>query len=360
MLRKLLAWAQRNERHLGGIVFVAGFITDIVTFVFLDISLVNLVFAAYLAIAASAVFLGHALASTAPARPSVLRRTLLVVLPLLAQYLIGNLLSGFLIFYTKSAVLLASWPFLLLLALVFIGNEWFRRYKDRIAFISVLLYFTAYAYAIFALPLLLRSLGPVVFLGSTALALAAFGIYLALLWRVGSARLLPSLRPMLAGVACVTTLVVGAYFTGAIPPIPLTLKDEGVAHSIRREAGDYVLAVEPERPWFDPRPSVVHAVPGAPVYAYSAVFAPIRFSASVVHEWQYKDAESGKWVTRSRVPFAIAGGREEGYRGYSQIANPTPGAWRVLVKTPSNQVIGQIRFDVERTETPPVVYDEIR
>lgn len=359
MIRKLLAWAQRNERHLGGIVFVAGFITDLVTFVFLDISLVNLVFAVYLAIAASAVFLGHVLASTAPANPSVLRRSLLVILPLVAQYLIGNLLSGFLIFYTKSAVILTSWPFLILLAAIFFSNEWFRKYKDRIAFITVLLFFTTYAYAVFALPLFVRSLGPLVFLGSTILSLVAFGLFLLALWKVGSARVLPSLKPILGGCMAITVLIVASYFTGLIPPIPLTLKDGGIYHSVRREAGNYVVTGEETRAWFDPRPDVVHAAPNAPLYAFSAVFAPIRFAATVVHEWQYKDPETGSWVTKSRIPFAMAGGRAEGYRGYSQIANASPGSWRVRVKTPSGQVIGVLRFDV-KPGAPPAVREEIR
>ncbi|MES2931677.1 MAG: DUF2914 domain-containing protein [Patescibacteria group bacterium] len=360
MIRKVLAWAQRNERHLGALVFIWGFITDIITFVFLDISLVNIVFAAYLGLAASAIFLTHFLASHPPEKPSIRHKSALVLLPLVAQYLIGNLLSGFLIFYTKSSVFLASWPFLILIALIFIGNEWFRRYKDRITFMAVLLFFTAYSYAIFALPLFVLSLGAFVFLGSTAIALVSFGIFLALLYKAGRMKLRESILPIIGSCLLITVLVSSAYFSGLIPPIPLTLKEGGIYHSVGRVDGQYVLEGEEEQPWFDIRTRVVHVTPGESLSAFTAVFAPIRFGTVVVHRWQRYNEEKGAWVTQSKVAFPIAGGRTEGYRGYSETGNPLPGEWRVRVETENGQVIGQMRFRLERTETPPVLHEEVR
>lgn len=360
MVKRTLAWAQRNERHLGAVVFVWGFITDIIAFVFLDIAVVNIVFAVYLALAALAIFLGHLLSSRAPAHPSVRYRSALVLLPLVAQYLIGNLLSGFLIFYTKSSVLGASWPFLVLLAVIFIGNEWFRKYKDRITFMAVLLFFTAYAYAIFALPLFVRALGPFIFLGSTAIALGAFGLYLLLLYRAGRMKLAESVLPIIGSSLVITVLVVSAYFSGLIPPIPLTLKEAGIYHSIERSTAGYQLTGERERAWYDPRPQVLHLAPGEPLAAFAAVFAPIRFGAVVVHRWQRYDEESRAWVTQSRISFPIAGGRLEGYRGYSEIPSPVPGEWRLRVETENGQIIGQRRFRVERASAPPELFETVR
>jgi len=360
MIQKVLAWAQRNERHLGALVFLWGFITDIITFVFLDISLVNILFAAYLCLAALAILLGHFLSSHPPEKPSVRYKSALVLLPLLAQYLIGNLLSGFLIFYTKSSVLLASWPFLILIAAIFIGNEWFRRYKDRITFMAVLLFFTTYAYAIFALPLVVLSLGAYVFLGSTAISLVSFAMFLVLLSRAGRLKLAESVLPIIGSSLLITVLVSSAYFSGVIPPIPLTLKEGGIYHSVERIEGQYVLQGEKERPWYDLRTRVVRIAPGESLSAFTAVFAPIRFGTTVVHRWQRYNEEKGAWVTQSKIAFPIAGGRSEGYRGYSETANPLPGEWRVRVETENGQVIGQMRFRLERAQTPPVLYEEIR
>jgi len=360
MVRKVLAWAQRNERHLGALVFVGGFITDIVTFVFLDISLVNIVFAVYLGLAALAIFLGHFLSAHPPEKPSIRYKSALVLLPLVAQYLIGNLLSGFLIFYTKSSVLGASWPFLILIALIFIGNEWFRRYKDRITFMAVLLFFTTYAYAIFALPLYMRSLGAVVFIESTVLALVSFGIFLLLLYRAGRMKLAESVLPIIGSSLLITVLVSSAYFSGLIPPIPLTLKEGGVYHHVERREGQYLLQGEGSRPWYDLRPQVLHTAPGESLSAFTAVFAPIRFGTVVVHRWQRYNEEKNVWVTQNKIAFPIAGGRAEGYRGYSESANPLPGEWRVRVETENGQVIGQMRFRLERASSPPILYEEIR
>lgn len=359
MVKRILAWAQRNERHLGAVVFFWGFITDIITFVFLDISIVNVVFAVYLALAAFAVFLGHLLSSRASANPSVRYRSALVLLPLAAQYLIGNLLSGFLIFYTKSSVLGASWPFLVLLAAIFIGNEWFRKYKDRITFMAVLLFFTVYAYAIFALPLFLRALGPVIFLSSTAIALVTFGLYLSVLYRAGKMKLAQSVLPIIGSSLVITVLVVSAYFSGVIPPIPLTLKEAGIYHGVERQGAGYLLRAEPRRPWYDPRPQLLHVAPGQSLSAFTAVFAPIRFGAVVVHRWQRYNEEKGAWVTQSRISFPIAGGRAEGYRGYSEIAGPMPGEWRLRVETEGGQIIGQRRFTVERVGVSPTLHEEV-
>ncbi len=355
MIRRILAWAQRNERHLGAVVFFFGFVTDVIALVLLDVSFVLAASGLYLALAAIAVFLTHALSSWR-SHPSVRRRSIAVILPLLAQYLIGNLLSWFLIFYTKSAVLEASWPFLLILLLVFVGNEWFRKYKDRIAFIAVLLFFAAYAYTIFALPLFLRELGPWIFAGSTLVAILAFGIYLFLLSRV--AKLGRTLAPLIGSCLAIVALVVTAYFTGLVPPIPLALKDSGIYHSLAREGDRYVVMAEAGNAWWDPRPETIHAVPGQSLYAFSAVQAPIRFGATVVHRWQRYDEEAREWTTQSRIAFPIAGGRADGFRGYSEVGSVTPGEWRVRVETENGQIIGQMRFTAVRAANPPVLREE--
>ncbi|HWH16152.1 MAG TPA: DUF2914 domain-containing protein [Candidatus Paceibacterota bacterium] len=356
MVRRLLAWAQKNERHLGALVFVFGFLTDIIALVLLEVSVVLAVAGIYLALAALAVFLGH-LAAPWRDHPRAWRRSVTVLLPLLAQYLIGNLLSWFLIFYTKSATLEASWPFLILLALVFLGNEWFRKYKDRLAFVAVLLFFVGYAYAIFALPLLVGRLGPGVFLLSTGLAVGGLFLYLFLLAQASLPRRIGGLPQIIGASLAIVIVVVTSYFTGLIPPIPLSLKESGIYHSLTRTDQGYEVRGEAGRPWWDPRPDTIRAGSGTPLYAFSSVAAPSRFGAVVVHRWQRYDTESRAWVTTSRIAFPISGGRMEGYRGYSE-SSVTPGDWRVRVETENGQVIGQLRF--EAVGGTPILRAEVK
>ena len=360
-LNSVLGWIRRNERRLASVVFVAGFAGDLLTFTLLDLSFANLVFVAYLTLAAVATFLSHTISSRFDTEDAVWRRVLAVLAPLAAQYAIGALLSGILIFYTKSATLAVSWPFIAMLALVFLGNEVFRGYRAHLAFQTVLFFFTLYAYAIFALPLAIGEIGPWIFLGSTALASAAFMAFLGLLAWVGWERFRKTIRLIAVSSAGVVAVLVLCYFTSIIPPIPLTLRDSGIYHNVQHTKEGYVLLAEEERPWGEfYMPMTIHRAPGTPLYAFSAVFAPGTFSTVVAHEWEWYNPDTKKWVRQSLVAFPLSGGREGGYRGYSQIDGARPGSWRVSIQTPSGQVIGRIRFEVVETLTGPALHTELR
>ena len=352
--QRLLSWAARNERRLGAVLFAFGFFTDLLTFGLLPVGVVNWFFLTYLVLAAITTFGTH-LISVYRERDVWWRKTLAVLFPLGAQYALGGLLSGFVVFYTKSSVVAVAWPFLLILALVYFGNEYFRKHKEHLVFQTALFFFALYAYCIFALPLYLHSIGPWIFLGSTVLALAAFGLFLWLLRAVNKTRFKENFRLIRNAVAGIVLVVGGSYFLGAIPPIPLAMSDAGVYHSLTRTAGGYRASTEQPKEWWDLRTQVVHHVAGAPIYAYSAVAAPIQFSSTVVHRWQIQI--EGKWITENRISFPITGGREGGYRGYSVKENLTPGKWMVSVETEGGQVIGRIRFDIEKTGSSPALQE---
>ena len=69
------------------------------------------------------------------------------------QFALGGLWSAFLVFYTRGAVLAASWPFLLVLAAIFIGNELFKKYHSQLVFTAVLYFFALFSYAIVTVPI---------------------------------------------------------------------------------------------------------------------------------------------------------------------------------------------------------------
>ncbi|HWH07319.1 MAG TPA: DUF2914 domain-containing protein [Candidatus Paceibacterota bacterium] len=358
-LTSLLAWAKRNERHLSSLFFLSGFIGDIIAFTLLDVSIVNLVFAVYLGLAALAILVSHYLFSHYRDRGGRAVRTLSLLLPLFVQYAVGAILSGSLIFYTKSADVFVSWPFLVVLAIVFFGNEVFRNYREHLAFQTMLFFFGLYAYAIFALPLLLGRLGPQVFIFSTISAGLLMAAFLLVLYRVGQNRFRESFRAIVAGSATIVVAINIAYVTGLIPPLPLALKEASVHHQVTRVDGGYKLLHEPQKPWWEfYTPTTVHHVEGTPLSVYSAVYAPVRFSAAVVHVWEWFDESSGKWVEKSRVSFPVSGGREDGYRGYSEKSNPEPGKWRVSIRTPEGQTIGRTSFIVVKTANRPTLVEE--
>lgn len=360
-LHSVLAWARKYERHISGIAFVFGFIGDLFTFAYLDLPLANLAFIAYLVVAGFATFLSHIVSSRFSERDALWRRAASVLAPFVVNFTTGSLLSGVLIFYTKSATLSVSWPFIILLALVFLGNEVFRDYRSHLAFQTVLFFFSLYAYAIFALPLVIGRIGPIVFLESTAAAIAVFALFLFLLALAGWQRFKETFWLILGGTVFVLVVLVGSYFTSLIPPIPLTLRDSGVYHDIQHTNGDYALSAETERPWWQfYQPIVIHHVTGTPLYAFSSIFAPGGFSASVIHEWDRYDTVQKKWIPESTIAFPLSGGRSGGYRGYSEITNAPEGEWRVSIETISGQVIGRISFTVVDSTSEPALHTETK
>ena len=353
----ILSWVAANERKLGAALFAFGFLTDFFTFGILPIGIVNYIFMGYLALAAVSAIGAHVFAPYHES-PIWWKKALSVIFPLGAQYAFGGLLSGFVVFYTAHSVVLASWPFLIFIALIYIGNEYFRMYKQYLVFQTTLFFFTLYAYSIFGVPLVVGQLGPWIFLLSSVVAVLVFSAFLYVLYRANKARFRESFRNIVRACAVMLMTVSGSYFLGVIPPIPLVMKDAGVYHSLVKLSEGYQVTEEAPRDWWDLRTPVVHHEIGTYLYAYSAIQAPTRFGSTVVHRWERYDDTENDWITVSKVAFPISGGREGGYRGYSQKDAVPSGKWRVSVETANGQVIGRIRFDVESTDVQPALYEK--
>jgi hypothetical protein len=342
---RIIGWIQKRQHHISTLVFLGGFLLDIATLTFLDLQQVELLFTFYLVIVTIASFINH-LVDTKVNEENTPKfyKTASVISALTVQFFVSGLLSGFLIFYTKSSSLLISWPFLLLLALIFLGNEFLREYRYHLTFQTVLLYFSFYAFSIFAVPVFLGKLGPSIFLISTGIAIAALAAYLFFLRLLDTTRFRTFLMSTIIACTVCTGIVVGSYFLNLIPPLPLTLKDGGVYQSVVRTASGYDLAGGQTEKWWDPRtPQIVIASDGS-LSAYTSIFAPVAFTAGIEHEWDWYNPKSRTWEEQALIAFGLTGGREQGYRGYSTKTAVTPGSWRVKVMTQSGQVIGTLRF----------------
>ncbi len=354
-MKKLFKWIGRNERHISTAVFLGGFIIDNIAYERVDLPWVHTLFTGFLIAAALCIIVSHVLRRERPDAAPSTKNPLYTLIPIAAQFFLGALLSGCVIFYTRSAAFGVSWPFLLLLAIVFIGNEVFRKYRERLAFQCVLFFFTLYAYAIFALPIARGTVSSLIFVESGVVSVVTFALFLWLLSAISKKRFVESLRSITIWSAGLLVVVNVFYFTGLIPPLPLALRDAGVYHSIVRTGNSYQVATEAASSHFFST-QVVHHVPGTPLYAFSAIFAPVQLSAPIVHRWQKYDDAAGEWETIAAAAFSIAGGRDGGYRGYSMITDPTPGKWRVSIETDSGGVLGRVRFDVENVSIAPQLY----
>ncbi len=361
-LKKLFAWIQKNERHISTVVFFGGTTTDILTLSKVSISYGILLLGIYTGVAMIASVAEHYLYIHEETEGPFLRG-LRLILAFVAEFLIGCLLSGLLVFYSRSAAINVSWPFVLLLLAVLFGNEFMRDYKERLAFRSTLLFFTIYAYVVFTLPTLLHRIDPDSFLESSFVATGIFLVFLGALAYAGWKRLKESMWEIIVGVAAVLALVNGSYFMGIIPPLPLSLVDVGVYHGITHTSQGYEVQAETStHHWWDAaeiEPASVHLVPGESLSVFSSIFAPTTFSSAVIHRWDWYNPATRKWETRAEIAFGISGGRDGGYRGYSTLSNIAPGYYRVSIQTLTGQVIGRVYFNVFSAVAEPVLHTEV-
>src|SRR4029077_4411549 len=178
-----LNWAKAHERHLSALFMAGGFAFDSWAFGRIAHATPQAVFIVYLLVAGISIAVLHVLESRPDGRkPTDKTRTILVAV---MQFALGCLLSGFCVFYIRSASVTSSWPFLLAMAAIFIGNEYMRRYHSRLVFSALLFFFALYSYAILLVPLVIGRIGRLPFLASGVLALVIFFFFMRALAQLG-------------------------------------------------------------------------------------------------------------------------------------------------------------------------------
>ncbi len=333
------------ERHLSSASLVVGFGIDNLTLQRIDLLFENIILFSYICIAGFSILLFNL------HKGGVLRgsffNSLSTFLPLVIQFAFGGLFSGFVVFYSRSASLFTSLPFLAVLVGILIAGELIRGFYKRLSYQATVFFLALFSFLIFYVPILVKRMNAWVFLLSGILALCIFYI----LSRVLS-RLVPHITSanrvsVQRGVGGVFFLIVLFYFTNILPPIPLSLKDVGVYHNVERTARGYVLKQE-SLGFFDSLKlyEPVSFTPGSAIYVFSSLFAPTDLKTNIRHVWQYYDEEQGEWMTANTVSFPIRGGSDGGYRGYSLKQNVFPGKWRVQIATMSGQIVGVKKFRV--------------
>src|SRR5580698_8468851 len=181
-----IGWARKHERQISALSLAGGFAFDSLTFGRIDHAVTQAAFIVYLLVAGIAITVLHVLESRPDGKkPSDRTRTILVAI---TQFALGCLLSGFCVFYIRSASITSSWPFLLAMAAIFIGNEYMRRYHARLVFSALLFFFALYSYAILLVPVVAGRMGPRWFIASGGVAVLVFFCFMRALARLGHER----------------------------------------------------------------------------------------------------------------------------------------------------------------------------
>lgn len=346
---ELIRW---YERYVSPVSLLVGFAIDAVAVQALDIWLYSFVLLFHLVLAGSGILLLTLVQGGVLRHPYVL--SVSQFFPVVVQYAFGGLFSGFILLYSQSASFAVSWIFIVLLAALLIGNERFRRFYGTFPVQIGILYFALFSFLIFFVPILFSKIGHWTFVVSGIASVVALFGYLSLVSLItGTAA--EHRRAVIRGVFGIFICINALYFLGAIPPLPLALRDAGVFHSIERAGDRYQVTFEPLA-WYEfyrRYAPVFHRAPRESVYVYTAIFAPAGIATTILHEWQRYSAEESRWVTRSVYEFPITGGRGGGYRGYTERRDAEPGLWRVNVKTGYGQLIGRVSFEVESVDSRP-------
>lgn len=349
---RILEWVRRYERHLSAGAFFLGFLGDTLFLPRIDTWGAYAVLGVYLAITMIAIFLAQLEDMERGVGRYITRAR--PILTLITQFFFGSLMSAIFVYYSRSASLIDSAPFLIILFVIFVGNEIARNQLRRLEFQLAILFFILVMGMTFAVPVYLGRMGTIVFLFSQLLAVGVLTLYVLTLSLCAPQIVARGKQVFIGSVVGIIVVLNMLHFLQLIPPLPLSLRVGEVYHNVFRTAdGVYITLEEPatirERftQWY-PR---VH-VDGSPLYFFSAVFAPTSFATSIVHEWQQYDESREKWVTHHRITFPISGGRTLGYRGYSIGENITPGKWRVRVETPEGALLGSRRFIMIPVTTP--------
>ena len=358
-------WYAKNERIISTFSLIGGFVFNALTLTRVDEFMENFWVIVHLAVVGACIILLNRQENpetTDTRNPERLHFWLVTVL----QFTFGGLLSTFIVFYLRSAVLAIAWPFFLILVLAFVANESLKHHYSRVSFQIGFFFLSMYLFAIFIVPVLMHQISTQVFLMSGGLSVIALIGFIALLRKTTNVEIAKVRAELLSIVAGIFVVVNVFYFLNIIPPLPLALTDAGIYHSISRTTdGAYTVTLEPEsiREKLLTYISVYttfHTTSNSLVYAYSSIFSPLSFNTDVTHQWQKYDPTAKKWATEISVDLSVSGGRAQGYRTYSINSDLTDGKWRVNVLTPSGQLVGRMAFEVVLDGTPQTLLTETK
>jgi DUF2914 family protein len=351
----------RSQLSLSSVSLVGGFAFDAVTLKRIDMFWENFWVVVHLLVVAFCILWVSREENFVPERKGMATRLDSWLIHLL-QFFFGGLLSTFMVFYFRSGTFWVSWPFYLVLAAAFIANEKLKSWYERVEFQLSFFFLCLFCFLIFILPVVLHAMGRLVFLLSGVLSLGLWWLFVRFLRGRAQEGLAHHTQTVVATSAAIFVLINVLYFMNVIPPLPLSLQEAHVYHSIvRTEGGAYVVQAEKQGllGFFRLVPRF-HVTPGVPIYFYSAVFSPTSLNTEIVHEWQTYDSRRG-WITADRIALSVRGGRDGGYRTYSVKNGVKPAAWRVNVETPNGAILGRYRFNVlPQSGTPATLITELQ
>lgn len=342
-------------RHASTIIFVVGFFMDSFLLPSVDEPITKYLGLSYLIILALIFPLREWVISRNTASDA--ERRLFSLLTFGISFFSGSALSFVFVYAMRSAAFAVSWPLFLILLLCMFANEFISTHNYRFT-LDIAVYFIAIVfYSIFNVPIVFGEVNDFVFLVAIGIAVVVGLAFISVLRKTSETAESESARGFALAVG-IPMFVGMLYILNVIPAVPLSLKDDGIYHSITRtESGEYLGQKEVDNRFLaNYRRPVYHLTDqDTGVYFFSSVGAPAEVSAPITHVWEYYDETQKKWITSTTISFDLSGGRDGGYRAYSKKENLQPGLWRVTVKVDNNRIVGRKRFYIEKGTSAQVI-----
>lgn len=356
MFRRFIDKIPFVRNHFLTTMFILGFVMDNLTLNRVDQTFDNVVLAVYVLLAMVGIVTHYAgIAERLGERLSGFARKWA---PALMQYAFGGLLSGMLIFYGRSSAFFESWPYILFILIAIFGNETIKNREKRLVYNLSIFFIGLFSYVVLMVPVWTGKMGTLVFLTSGCISLFIMYWFFRLLTRIIPNFILLQKRFIVFSIGLIYVTFNFFYFANIIPPIPLSLKELGIYHTVIHNTDDsYSRTYEKPAWWLPFRKSdqTFHYAHGDALYCYASVFAPARLSTDIYHLWEYYDDAMQSWVERAKIPYSIKGGRGDGFRGYTFIENIREGSWRCTVETGRGQALGRETFTVVKGQRSEMV-----
>ena len=224
--QRWIAYIQKYERHAGIAALFSGFIFDTLTLGRPDELLGNLVLGSYIFVSAGCIIALSFYGRTKKIAP--------IFLLLFLQFCLGNIAGGLLVLYGQSGTFEGSFLFFGIFGIFVIANEFFRKQYELLNFHIGAWFFLILAYTALIVPVVLKQMGDNVFIGSVFFATAIVGLLMLCIYLISPAVFTGVKKKVGATLLSIGVLFIGFYFFNIIPPVPLSLNQIGIYHSITR------------------------------------------------------------------------------------------------------------------------------
>lgn len=357
MIGRLAQKIQKNIKHIASALFFIGFAVDM--FLLPDVNDVLSRYIGLVYILSLAVIIVLRELVVLDESSSRAKQTLYSTLTFAIAYFSGSALSFVFVYAWRSAALSVSWPIFIILFVCMVANELISSRKVRPIIDIAVLIIASLFYILFNVPFIIGKQNDwIFFLGLGVSFMLAF-FYIRLFNRL--TRRDVQLENYLLAIF-IPSLVGGLYILNLMPAVPLSIRNENVYHYVARSGSTYLVQDEvASSSIFDiVRTPVKHISDNnKTLYFFAAVRAPAALTAPITHLWEFYNENTKTWEVRNKLTFNIYGGREDGYRAYSNITNAEPGKWRVTVKVDSGRIVGRYKFNVVLTPTLNLVQKNI-